>query len=498
MAPASSRRPAALGAGLLWTMLLLLPLGMYYHHVSDPASQRDCTRVGTCSRAGPGSAKVAGRSKPVALPYGNDEEVVRLPSVENLKPQRQPQPLQLKAPLESSVAQKHPPPPKKAETPKAKYIVTSQQLAALAADKCSVDWTRAVEVGLANWLETGISEVQLDELCRRKAMRVSIRSGNELRHMAWNLPGMNLHRVASAMWLLQLTADRAVQRGIPLPDVELMLQPGDGSFSTAMPMMQWVDAGPLLSNIKCAGDASVSFPFTFHDQFGEGTGAMGLEIWDARSKQLSDWGDGPWDGKNNSLFFSAGYGAAVRGNRSHLFDTGSAYVTALDKGRPLSEYGKYRYLVYAYGHCGWSRRLHELAFMDTVVFMEDSTCREFMHYAFDEDTDFIAVREDFSDLRVKLEALIKTPDKARAMAARWVSKGRAAMSLTCTLDYIETLVRRYARLQRFTPPPRPDWPVYPRGSNQQHFRDAGRVDDEVACPPRSADNTHHFERSHVC
>ena len=72
------------------------------------------------------------------------------------------------------------------------------------------------------------------------------------------------------------------------------------------------------------------------------------------------------------------------------------------------------------------------------------------------------------------------------------------MSLTCTLDYIEALVRRYAPLLRFSPGPRPDWPLYPRGSDLAHFRTAGRVKDEEACPPRPPDNTHHFERSHVC
>jgi len=57
------------------------------------------------------------------------------------------------------------------------------------------------------------------------------------------------------------------------------------------------------------------------------------------------------------------------GNRSNIFKIQSPLFKAVPKPFPLREYGKYQYLVYAYGHCGWSRRLHELAFMDAVIFM---------------------------------------------------------------------------------------------------------------------------------
>ena len=30
----------------------------------------------------------------------------------------------------------------------------------------------------------------------------------------------------------------------------------------------------------------------------------------------------------------------------------------------------FRYLVYAYGRCGWSRRIHELAFFNSAIFIE--------------------------------------------------------------------------------------------------------------------------------
>lgn len=44
----------------------------------------------------------------------------------------------------------------------------------------------------------------------------------------------------------------------------------------------------------------------------------------------------------------------------------------------VQDMAAYQGNIYAYGHCGWSRRVHELAMMKTVVFMEHSMCREYV------------------------------------------------------------------------------------------------------------------------
>lgn len=46
------------------------------------------------------------------------------------------------------------------------------------------------------------------------------------------------------------------------------------------------------------------------------------------------------------------------------------------------------------------------------------------------------------------------------MAARWFSQGRMIMSLPCTLDYVEDLIRKYASLQTFVPSYHATWPLY--------------------------------------
>eukprot|EP00049_Salpingoeca_infusionum_P013795 m.257447 g.257447 ORF g.257447 m.257447 type:complete len:486 (-) comp15529_c1_seq1:2793-4250(-) len=399
-----------------------------------------------------------------------------------------------------------PPIPRTIKTKKVTVTLKGRELeeeeerlfAELVDDQCMVDWTGTIHHELANWLETGVSLQQVDELCVRKAMRISVR-GNEVRHMAWNLPSINLHRVVSAVWLIQLAVDRSVARKNPIPNLEIMLQPGDGSYSTAGPSMQWLDPGPLLSNIKCGNDASVSFPMTLHDQFGEGTGDHLISLWHKRLEQLVSWGNGAWLEKKNSAFFSAGFGATIRGNRSALFKMESPLVTAIPHGFPLTEYGTYRYLIYAYGHCGWSRRLHELAMMRTVVLMEHSTCREYMHHLFEPGKDYVPVAEDFSNVEATMEKLAANEKASHEMAEQWFKKGVESFRLTCVLDYVEGLLRKYASLQRFTPGPRPDWPLYKLGANKDYFRETGRdMHNEDACPPRPLDITHHFARSHVC
>jgi hypothetical protein len=226
---------------------------------------------------------------------------------------------------------------------------------------------------------------------------------------------------------------------------------------------------------------------------------MDLATYRTRYQQLKDWGGGPWDEKVNKMFFSAGAGAATRGNRSHIFEINSTYSAAEARGFPLKEYGRYRYLVYAYGHCGWSRRLHELVFFSSVVLMEDSLCREYMHYAFEPSVHFIPVAEDFSDLEVKLLAAVEDEAGSREMAKKWMEIGPDSLSLSCTLDYIDQLLRAYAKRQDFSVTEDPSWPLYTVGDGVEFFRLGGNLPN-YPCKdhPRLRSEGESFGRSHVC
>lgn len=261
--------------------LLSIPLFMWLHH--NTTGERDCKAVGTCVYVRPSRLSLdADDQPPTAI---TDEEDATIPLttetfVELLLPDanlgsetRTPQPLQQRAKPVTTAPKATPKgtvAPRKRVAPHQNPQIAKPPPKALfqrlVHDRCGADvtWNRAVEIGLKNWVTSGISQQQIDELCVRKAAHINlIGSKAELRYGQWNLGNMNIHRLASAVWLLQLTAERALARADPLPDVDMMFQPGDGSFSTAAPSQQWDNAGPLMSNVKCGEDASVSFPFTY-------------------------------------------------------------------------------------------------------------------------------------------------------------------------------------------------------------------------------------------
>eukprot|EP01147_Barroeca_monosierra_P005763 gene5763-9016_t len=341
-------------------------------------------------------------------------------------------------------------------------IDTPETLSRLFHQSCKFNWSYVINLQLKNWETTGITLEQVDRLCIRKAIRISVQN-KEIRYTSWNLSNQHLHRVTCALWLIQIAALRASANGNPLPPLEFMMQPGDGTFSTAPASLHWKEAGPLFSNAKCGHDASVSFPATAHDQFGLGSGEMSISLWEQREALLHAIDVSDWKNKQPQLFFSAGEGASLRGYRANIFSINSSHVAAIPSSRPVHEWGKYQYLLYAYGHHGWSRRLHELAQINAVVLMEESNCREYLHHAFEEGVDYISVAEDFSDVKQAMEALIKVPETSRRMAGRWGHKGRQITSLPCTIQFVEDLLRKYADLQRFVPPQRPDWALYKLG-----------------------------------
>lgn len=330
--------------------------------------------------------------------------------------------------------------------------------------KSAIDWSPVVADQLIQWKDTGYTQKQVDEYCVRKVVVASFVK-NEFRIQSFAKDHKNMHRLRCGFWLMKAAAIRAAARGKPIPDIEVAVLSGDSAFSLVTPPKRWDDAGPLLSNIKC-GDASVSFPLTLHDMFGSGDGEMGLALYAKRFEQALEWsGSKQWGSLENVAFFSAGGGAVTRGNRSHLFQISKShgkYLNSTPHARGMDVMSDFRYNVYAYGHCGWSRRIKELAMLRTVVLVEDSSCREYVHGLFEPNVDHLPVKEDFSDLVERMEAATpaaKTFD-GDAMADLWMARGQEMLTLTSTLDYVELLMRELAKLQRFTPQYHPDWKEY--------------------------------------
>lgn len=339
--------------------------------------------------------------------------------------------------------------------------------------RCPANLADFVGGQLAQWEPHGINETMLDGLycIRKQVARVSIHKG-ELRQTNWQLT-MDHNRLRSAFWLLQLALWRGEQRGDPLPDVEFIVNPTDKTAKFASGRQQGNAKGkllrqtPLFCNVKCKGDASISFPLYYHTLYGLPDGAMSLPLYQNKRVALKSMGASTtWDEKTPRLFFSA---TNKRGNRAKVFGLKSDMIEAVTRNVPLSTYGQYRYQVYTYGHSGWSRRLRELAYMNSTVMMERSECEEFFFHGFKEGVHYQSVAEDLSDLAEKLAAAAGAEADSRAMAARWVELGPQLLSLECILDYIEATLRGYARLQRFAPRPQPGWPLHHVNSSARYF-----------------------------
>lgn len=361
-------------------------------------------------------------------------------------------------------------------------------------NKCHINWTRSVDHQLHSWIQNGkISFTQVHELCtkRKHALRIHY-VNSELRVSRFHTVSAETDRLLSGLWFIYLACARAQQRGAPIPAFEINMAAGDSSF--ALQPNFWNNAGPILSNIKCGTlDASVSMPLTFVDQFGDFKSATkrkrrnytGMSLLMYRNRYENaievETAHPSWKEKTNKVFFSAWRGATDRGNRSHLYKISSSIFNISSKSIDVNHFGRYQYNIYAYGHCGWSRRIHELAFMNTVVFMEDSLCREYFHDQFLPGTEYVPVAEDFSDLEAQARRAFKEPEIGARMAQRWQEKGSQMMQLQCVLDYVETLLRRYAQLQDFEPKYNSSWPEYGIHSRSEIFHDAAGLRDHSTC-----------------
>ena len=372
----------------------------------------------------------------------------------------------------------------------------------LLAATCTTKWDAVVNQQLAQWLDTGVSYKQVHEHCVKRTVRLSFVKG-EIRVAVFNLDNGNVHRLRCGFWLVYMAVLRAEARGEPMPDFEISMQSGDSAFSNAPPRKQWQNAGPILGNVKC-NDASVSFPLTLSDQFGWGApdyGAMSLTRYNERYTAASLWGETtPFKEKTPKAYFSASGGALKRGNRAKLFKQESQHLNPDSTAHTMGYMAGFQYNIYAYGNCGWSRRIHELAMMKTVVLMEFSPCREYIHGLFEEGVDHIPVKDDFSDVVPALEKSLALSEKAEQMAARWAKRGRSMLSLECTLDYVEKLLREYARLQTFTAEYHPGWPQYFPNTTGDFFKQqaAQRPSSECTKPTYNGTWQRSTKRTHSC
>jgi hypothetical protein len=230
------------------------------------------------------------------------------------------------------------------------------------------------------------------------------------------------------MWLIQMAINRASARGKPLPPFELILNPTDKSseFGTGGTQKVLADPLPLFCNAKCSGDASISFPIMFNAQFGGAAGEMSLPLYYHKyNALLAADSKQSWEDKKPKLFFTS---TNTRGNRAAIFKATSPAILALPRVVPMSDYTQYQYLLYAYGHNGWSQRLRELCLMKAVVVMEESRCHEYYQDVLQPGVDHVTVQEDFANLDTVADEIVHS-HTANKMASAWLKRGKEVSSI---------------------------------------------------------------------
>ena len=208
---------------------------------------------------------------------------------------------------------------------------------------------------------------------------------------------------------------------------------------------------PVFCNTRCTDDASISFPICFDAEFGHHFD-MALTTYHERHLAMQGWDGGDWRNKINKLFFSSGHSvdASELGHRRELFAfRNKSHFDLRHEYLPVNASSQYRYLVYAHGNPGWSRRIRELTYMRATVLYEISSCNEYFTDMYTPNGHCLPVAANFSDIGQKLEHAINNTAASERMVYAWMQRGHQILSLTCTLDYIELLLREYSRLLDF-------------------------------------------------
>lgn len=332
------------------------------------------------------------------------------------------------------------------------------------------------------WLETGVNrdDVEAAEASDSDCILLQILDGvlrvrgSPAKLAAWDQsarPWRNRRRLA----VVDLVASVAAAVG---KDLEVVFCPTDcvvGSVpvagtrffhhhnATTRPL-------PALSLVACAGSRDVPFP-----------------VFDVRSsdldERLSNWDDivddiiarrspGPADsravfrgstkgrscwprdrvGLGNQTVDDAG---VPRCGRRRLRVAASRWPARFDVAYdaiPLLDQQRYRYHVYAEGHCGWSDRLKFLLFFQAGLFLQETFCREFfalrlqpwVHYL---PLDYLF--DNLLDLHVWAQA---HPTALDRIIANMHAYAYAALSAAAVRSYATAVLADLADALRYLPP----------------------------------------------
>ena len=286
--------------------------------------------------------------------------------------------------------------------------------------------------------------------------------------------GHHTTRAQAVLNLFRLAQSRARSAGRPLPPITFVIIVSDGHGATASGFnassctckseasccdpkidapLEMAPAAPSFATLFCRHTYDISVPTIIDD-------LLDTRSADSIERSVQKWlamGDArPWATRTPKAFFvgddKAYRPAVLRHGRAHpeVLSAHHAVSTDVAHRLPFAEHAKYKAAVYAHGFHFNSVRWRRLTLLGGAVLAAEGPCKEWWQTLAQRGIHYQPTTETFSDLVDAAERLLdpQADGRARGMAAALRVLGLRAFRADGLLDYIETLWRAYAALQR--------------------------------------------------
>ena len=238
---------------------------------------------------------------------------------------------------------------------------------------------------------------------------------------------------------------------------------------------------PNFAVVKCHGSSTLPLPMFdfFRDE------DVPIHRWDAAVKEIEQDRDKyAWQERIPKMVFRGGTPRACDPNANEdgfsnvdlndmpwgeKFDCGRGRAMKLVHGdsrfnfQPppplrMKDHEKYKYALYAHGHCHWANRLRRLLFMGTALFKQVGLCEEFYGLRLRPWVHYIPVDYRFNNLTKSLEWAMEHDAEVQEMIKRMHEYAHRYNTVEFAISYTASLLEGYAKLL--------DYEVTERGSTE--------------------------------
>lgn len=117
---------------------------------------------------------------------------------------------------------------------------------------------------------------------------------------------------------------------------------------------------------------------------------------------------------------------------------------------------RFKYAVYAEGHCGWADRLKNQLASGMVILLLETVCHEFFLPLLKPWVHYIPVRYDLEDLVEKIKWAKDNDEAARKIGVNAAEFARTMLSKAAWRSYFKQAIKTYAGLMIYEPVKRPN------------------------------------------